>query len=412
MKLRSFLGQVQGNARGCLIYEPMWVIPWTLFSTYASVYMLDLGLSDTQIGWVTTLNLSLQIVGSFLSGYLTDRLGRRRALLLFDLVSWSCATLLWAGARNVWWFVLAALFNAWQKVPNTAWYCLLVEDTRPEQRPLVFTVLQFIGVVSGLFAPVAGLLVHRLGVVTAGRWLYALAFVSMTAMFLLRNRAVHETEIGLRKMRETRHIQWREALAEDVRLLFAVFSNRVLWMWFVVYILNNFQMAVRNTYTSIYLVAGLHLPAGWVAVFTAVASVVMLILMGWFVPRLRPDRGHVYMLWGFGLGAAGTALFALAPARQAGWVVLSTAVLAAGSLLATPYLETAVANQMDDGTRARVLSALTVLVMVATAPAGILGGWLYSLQPRLPFALVTGIFVLACAMVWRLSPSRRKQAAY
>ncbi|MFD1907174.1 MFS transporter [Paenibacillus rhizoplanae] len=67
-----------------------------MFSTYATLYMYELGLTELNIGWITTIGLIVQVFSSLLSGYLTDRLGRKRAILYFDLLSWSLATLLWA----------------------------------------------------------------------------------------------------------------------------------------------------------------------------------------------------------------------------------------------------------------------------------------------------------------------------
>src|SRR5690606_9589588 len=100
-----------------------------MFTTYATLYMFELGVSETAIGWIATLGLLVQVFASFISGYLTDRMGRKAALLTFDLLSWSVGTLLWAVSQNVWFFVLAAVVNGFQRVPHTAFYCLLVEDT-------------------------------------------------------------------------------------------------------------------------------------------------------------------------------------------------------------------------------------------------------------------------------------------
>jgi DHA1 family tetracycline resistance protein-like MFS transporter len=133
--------RIQGNARGCLLYEPMFILPYSMLATYASVYMLNLGVGERQIGFLTSLGLLLQIFTSFISGYLTDRLGRRRALLYFDLIGWSIAAFIWAVSQNFWYFLIAAVFNSFLRVPNTAWYCLLVEDTDPKDRPIVFQIL-------------------------------------------------------------------------------------------------------------------------------------------------------------------------------------------------------------------------------------------------------------------------------
>ena len=151
------LTRLPPNARGCLLYEPLFLIPYSMFGTYATIYMFEMGMSETAIGWITTLTLLVQVFSSFISGYLTDRLGRKWALLYFDLLSWTVGTLLWAISQNIWFFIAAAVVNGFQRVPSTAFYCLLVEDTEPKDRTYVFSVLQFVAMLGGLFAPARGI---------------------------------------------------------------------------------------------------------------------------------------------------------------------------------------------------------------------------------------------------------------
>src|SRR5690554_2833001 len=89
----NILKSFKGNARGCLIVEPLWGIPYNLFIPYVSVYMLELGCTDRQIGIIASVSLFFQVLFSFIGGYITDRLGRKRTSLIFDLIGWSAAVL-------------------------------------------------------------------------------------------------------------------------------------------------------------------------------------------------------------------------------------------------------------------------------------------------------------------------------
>jgi len=73
--------------------------------------MLALGLTDGQIGFLLSLNLAFQILGALLGGAITDKLGRRKTTFIFDIVSWSIPTLLWAIAQDFRYFVVAAVIN-------------------------------------------------------------------------------------------------------------------------------------------------------------------------------------------------------------------------------------------------------------------------------------------------------------
>jgi len=389
----NWLARVRGNARGCLIYEPMFILPYSLYTTYGTVYMLQLGMTTTQIGLVASVSLVLQMISSAISGHVTDRMGRRRALLTFDLVSWSLATLIWMVSQNIWFFVAAAICNSFQKIPNTAWYCLLVEDTDPGDRSTVFTALQLISVVGGLFTPLAGLLIAAMHLVPAVRVMYGIAFLSMTTMFWLRNRAVHETAIGLRKMSEVTDTGWAQTMKQHVDVVREIARSRRVLAVFAVYILNNFQAAVSVTFLSVFEVSALHIPAAWIALFPAVSAIATLLLMGVVMPRLRQEHGLRHIFIGFVLSVGSSAMLIAAPEERIGYIAVASILSATGTVLANPFLETMTANVIRDEERAKFLSVLTVLILLFTWPAGILGGLAYAVNPRLTFVLVAGALV-------------------
>jgi MFS family permease len=121
----------RGNARACLLAEPLWGIPFNLYSAYTSVYMLALGCTQTQVGLAATVSLACMVLLSLMGGYITDRLGRRRTTIIFDLVGWSIPTLLWAFAQGFPYFLAAAVVNSVYRIVHVSWSCLLVEDSPP-----------------------------------------------------------------------------------------------------------------------------------------------------------------------------------------------------------------------------------------------------------------------------------------
>ncbi|MGO4273819.1 MFS transporter, partial [Paenibacillus sp. TAF58] len=316
--------KIQGNARGCLIYEPMFILPYSMLTTYATVYMFQLGVSERQIGLITSVGLIMQIFTSFISGYLTDRMGRRRALLYYDLISWSAAALIWALSQNFWYFLIAAVCNSFLRVPNTAWYCLLVEDTAQNDRSNVFRILQLIGVIGGLFAPLGGLLVNHFTLIPAMRMMYAIFCVSLTVMFFARNIATHETEIGIRKRKESASYSLKDTFQAYIDTVKTILSNKALMIVFGVYISFNFQVTLQNTYLSIYLVEALNISDALISIFPAVSSVAMLALMFLVVPRLKENKAQAYMIGGFSLAIVSKMILIAAAPGQIALVIFST----------------------------------------------------------------------------------------
>lgn len=398
--MRTILKNIRGNARTCVLAEPLFIVPYSLFTTYASIYMLKLHVSATGLGLVTTINLLLQIVSAFVSGYLTDRMGRLKALWVYDVVSWSFGTLVWAISQNFWWFVLAAVLNSFQRIPSTAWYCLLVEDTPPENRTFVFTGLQIVNVIGGIFAPLGGILVSHFSLVPATRLMYAFACISMSTMIYVRHIGSHETEIGLRKMRERTKVHFGRDFREYVVISKQILGNQKLFLLFLVYVLWNIQTTIRTTFVSVFQVDFLHIPVALISLFPAISSVAMIALLYTVVPKFREEQASFLMNLGFALLGFANLILVFTPSGNFTWVVISTLLAAIGTIVANPYIESVVANAIDDEHRATMLSVLNVMILIFTSPAGIIGGWTYSIHPQIPIYLVTGIFLLSMLLVW------------
>ncbi|GAK42826.1 major facilitator superfamily protein [Paenibacillus sp. TCA20] len=391
--------QLTGNAKGCLIYEPLFLIPYSMFVTYSSIFMYELGVTETGIGWITTIGLLVQVLSSFLSGYLTDRMGRKRALLYFDVLSWSVATLLWAVSQNFWFFVIAAIVNGFQKVPHTAFYCLLVEDTAPKERTYVFTLLQLISVVGGLFAPIGGLLVYHFSLVPGVRIMFVLACIMMTIQFIGRHYATRETDIGYRKMKEAKSMSIKEGMSDYLSVLKVMLRSPLLLIIFAVYILFNFQTTVKTTYISIFMVEYLQLGSGLISVFPAFSSIIMLMFMRWIMPRIAESQVNRIMVWGFIISVLSNVILVVAPKGDLILLSVSTIVAAIGTMMTYPYLETAVANAIDDENRAKIFALLQVLILIVISPSGVIGGWAYGIDPRIPFLLVAGAFAISIPLM-------------
>ena len=370
-----------------------------MFSTYATIYMFQMGVSETAIGWITSIGLIVQVFSSFISGYLTDRMGRKAALLYFDLLSWSVATLLWAMSQNIWFFVVAAIVNGFQRVPHTAFYCLLVEDTPPKERTYVFTILQFIGVVGGLFAPLGGLLVYHYSLIPGVRMLFIIACVCMTLQFIGRHYYTHETDMGIRKMRETRGMSVKAGLGEYVHVIRSMLGNSPLLIVFSVYILFNFQMTMKNTYLSLYMVDYLRIGDGFISIFPAISSIMMLLVMWLLLPRVEESHVNRAMIWGFVISLLSNILLVIALPGELFWLSISIILAAVGTIMTLPYLEAAVANAIDDEHRANVFAILSVLILIFITPSGIIGGWAYKLDPRIPFVFVALAFLASMLLM-------------
>jgi DHA1 family tetracycline resistance protein-like MFS transporter len=148
-----------------------------------------------------------------------------------------------------------------------------------------------------------------------------------------------------------------------------------------------------------------------IAIFPAVSSVAMLALLFLVIPRFKINRAHMYMIGGFLLAAASKILLVTIAPGQITLAILSTILAAAGNIMATPYLEAVVANSIEDEQRAKMFSILQVLVLFFISPSGLIGGWTYTLDPRLPFMLIILSFVFSIVLMMVFMPQEGKKSS-
>ena len=130
----------------------MWAIPYNLYAPFVSVYMLALGLTDSQIGLIASVGLACQIFWTMLSGAITDKFGRKRTTFVVDAIAWSIPCLIWAVAQDFNAFLLAAIVNATWRITHNSWQCFLVEGTEPAILVDVYSLIYISGLLAAFFA--------------------------------------------------------------------------------------------------------------------------------------------------------------------------------------------------------------------------------------------------------------------
>ncbi|HRA66240.1 MAG TPA: MFS transporter, partial [Caldilinea sp.] len=202
--LITSLRSLTGNPRGCVYTEPLWGIPYNLVAPYASVYMVALGLTDRNIGLVLSVSWGFQVFWALLSGAITDKLGRRRTTLLFDILAWTVPAVIWAFSQNLWWFLAAGIANAIWRVTMNSWTCLLVEEADHDQLVDIYTWIHISNLAAGFVAPLAGILVAQYSLVPTMRVLYLFAAVMFTLKATITYLMTEETTQGTIRMEATR----------------------------------------------------------------------------------------------------------------------------------------------------------------------------------------------------------------
>lgn len=180
----KLLRDLPRNPRYSILLEPVWAIPGTIVLFYAPLYMKEAGLSDIEIGIINSVNLYFAFIFQLFAGSVTNKLGRKRTTLIFDLLAWSVPMFIWAFSQNFWLFLMAYLLNATSKFVTVSFNCLIIEDVEEHKRSKVFAMLNMIITGAGVLTPIAGVVIADFGIAPTLASIYFVGGLLMTAMFL------------------------------------------------------------------------------------------------------------------------------------------------------------------------------------------------------------------------------------
>jgi MFS family permease len=402
---------LRGNPRASVLTEPLWGIPFNLYAPYVSIYMLALGLKDSQIGLIISIGLGLQIFSAALSGPITDKLGRRKTTAIFDLVSWTIPTFIWAIAQDFNYFLVAAIFNSVWRVTHTSWSCLLVEDADPKQLVDIYAWIYIAGVLSAFFAPIAGLLVNTFTLVPTMRGLFFLACLMMTVKFIILYVYSTETRQGEIRLQETQNQSMFSLLSGYSDVIKDVLRTPRTLLTLGIMLAMSTAWMINTTFWSIIVTQRLHIPDGHLAIYPFARSVIMLFFFFLAMPRIREMTFRNPMLLGFAGLAFSQLILINTPERGYLVLLLSTFLEACSYAAVSTQIDRLIVINVDAQERARISALLFLIVIIFTTPFGWIAGQLSEIDRTLPFILNIALFLIGGIFVLLADRQSRKEEA-
>lgn len=396
------------NARTIIPLESIWAVFNGMLLFYMPVYMREIGLSDLQIGLVSTVGLFVGCLMVFFAAPLTNKYGRRKTLLFFDCLSWGPSMLLWCLAQNVWFFVAAAVFSALGKIAYVAWACLLIEDSPAGTRAGIFATIGTIVSLSAVFTPLTALLFNRYQIIPTMRFLFILGDFCMMAMFVIRHLLVRETEAGQALMLRHQNTSVLQGLRGYLRTLPLLWRSREKALFALVYILSSYTLSF-SVFTVIFLKEQLLFNETSMSLSPVITGLLNVLLVVALVPRLRAITELKTLGAAYLLSAAGIAALLLIPQKSLPVFILSILLTAGGSYLAAIFRDSSFMNSLGEHEKADAFSGVQTLAAVAAIPAGVIAGAVYGAEPRLLFLIIIGLH-LTCFGLSCLLLHRRRQA--
>jgi len=184
-QMRRRLPFMRGNFMILTIRMVVGQICRNMVFPYASLLILAVGGSTSQIGIVNSLRPLAGLLVFPVAGYLTDRRGRVRLMVLAGYMS-AFTTLIIVFAPSWEWIALASLLQGFAVLEFPPSSAILAESVEPRYRGVGFATMSTLATIFAITSPyIAGVITETLGNDVGVRALYAVYMLSFIINILI-----------------------------------------------------------------------------------------------------------------------------------------------------------------------------------------------------------------------------------
>ena len=247
--------------------EELWV-------RFMPKYLEALGASAIAIGAYGSFKKIVDALYQYPGGWLADKLGRKRALTLFNIVAATGYLLYFLTSRWEWLIAGTLLVLAWSSMSQPAIFALIGDTLSRSKRAMGFSVQSIWKRVPIVVAPpLGGYLLARFGLVSGMHIGFAIAFLFALIAIYLQSHFYQEAPPRQDVQRMQLNLVWRHVPGALRRLLMADclvrFGSNLATIYIILWVINvegktPFEFGALTSLQMVVAIAG-YLPAAYLA---------------------------------------------------------------------------------------------------------------------------------------------------
>ncbi|MBS4028940.1 MAG: MFS transporter [Ignavibacteriales bacterium] len=217
-KIFEFLG-LKRSTIALLIMVVLVGMGEKLAERFLPIYLLALGGGILSIGYFNGANNFLNAVYSFAGGYISDRLGYKRALFLFNLLA--IFGYLIVIIFPVWQMVIVGslFFLSWSAISMPATMDLVAKNLPQQKRTMGVSVNSFVRRIPMIIGPIiGGVLISTFGETRGVQFAFGLAIVFTVAALIFQQRMIEGTA-GTKNVVGNPFVLWKQMSSDLKHLL-------------------------------------------------------------------------------------------------------------------------------------------------------------------------------------------------
>lgn len=351
-----------------------------LWQAYVPLYLISLGASGFLVGLFSSLKDFLDGIYQYPGGWINDRFGRKRALMLFTLTAMGGYAV---SALAVHWalvFVGIVFIMAWKSGAFPATFAVIGDALPPGRRAIAFSVQSILVRVPRIVAaPLGGALIASLGVLTGIRVALGTTLVIAAGVLFIQRRFYLEQQTehsGFRTNSAWRTFQQMPSSLKQLLLAecFVRIGEGIAAAFIVLYITTVRQYS-PETYGMLYALQQS------VAIISYIPAGKLADLSGRRLPVT--------------LTFVAFAIFPLTVRLAESWTLLVVAFIIGGMKeFGEPARKSLIVDLSDPSQRGRAVGIYYTIRNLLVVPAGALGGLLWQVSPELPFVAAFGVGII------------------
>ena len=369
----------------------------SMYGPLEALYLQDLGASIGQIGLFYTLSRIVPLLLQILGGWVSDSLGRLRAIAIGSVVGvFMYVPLILA---NRWeWALLASAFGAvTHALIGPSFDAFIADHSAPEHRARLFGITQTLfGVVSVIGPFLGGYLVESMDfkkmlMVAASFYLVATVLRVGMAREVSNESSASPASLTL------------VSLKKNLGAIIGLTVAGGLFTWILITDgVRDIFFNMSFSFLSVYMqdIAGLTISQiGLMSSIFGVAMMAVMIPSGWLADRFgeRLNIAISFLFMSVSIGMIAT----VPPGSPvwlygAGWVIAGI-----GVGLATPAYQSLISKAVPQRLRGVAYGLLSTSLGLVSLPGPIIGSLLWEkVSPQFPFILTSAISLLSIIPVW------------
>ena len=347
----------------------------SLWYFFLPIYMRDMAIGLAQIGMIYTAGNFLGFFVQPIGGYMTDRLGRKKTIIIGNLIY--TVSLGFFSLINKAWMVLPVymLFKIGSEFSSPATKVMLTESVPETKRGTAVGTFYTLAPILAIFGPpLGGILLKSFNY----NLLFFISFLLGIIMTIIRHTFLKETVKGS----PTSFRGWSSFKA-TISKYSEIFKNRNISFFFITFGFYRFAIAITEFLIPLYSENQLKLDTTEIGILFSVPSVANLTFSlpaGKITDKIGKRKSMI-------LGLVGRSLFLMffILSKSWLWAILAFYLMIIFDILTKPASVVWIANVTDSENRGMMMGLFYTFTLLFTLPGPIGGASLYAVSPIYPF---------------------------